>query len=112
MLGKSDASGVAAALFDGVDVTEGAKRGAPGLGGRHAGRDVLVDLLFEVDEDLRLHGAIDVLTPEERAQPQAQPVECATHRYASLTTSPMAADRRFQLSSSRSSCFRPAAVSA
>ena len=104
------------------DWAERAERRGARLRRAHARGDVLVNLLLQVQLDLALQRGVDAVSTEEGREPKAQSIDQSRHGVysaflsasysASRTTRPMAVDSRSQLSSSRASCFRPAAVSA
>ena len=120
---ERDAAHVAALFLDAPDRPERAQRRRAGFVRAHPGRDVLGGLLVHMEIDFRPQGPIEIRPARERPQAQPEPIDPPAHaellsgpcptasRYsASRTTSPIAVDNRSQASSSRASCFRPAAV--
>ena len=75
VLDERDAAGVPALLLDEARRTEGAERGRARLGRGHACRDVLVDLLLEVERDLLLQRLLGVPGAKQRRQAQANLVD-------------------------------------
>ena len=113
---ECDAARIATLLFDESHRTEHADRRRACVGRAHARSDVLVNLLLQVQLNLTLQRRLHAVPVKERREAKAQAVNQSRHGCApysaSRTTRPMAVESRSQLSSSRASCFRPAAVSA
>ena len=127
---ERDAPRVPALLGDPRGRTECPNRGDARLGRIHAAGDVLGDLFVEVKLNLALQRLVHVRSANQRPHAKAYPINPSLHQRpsflrplttpydpfdvdhsASRTTRPIAFDSRSQLSSSRASCFRPAAVS-
>src|SRR5690606_36876736 len=80
-LEPGDAPARAAFFLHPLDAPEGEPRLAPGFPGRRARRDQLLRLPLEVEADFLVELAIDVVGPEDRAEPVPQLApEVAEHR--------------------------------
>src|SRR6516162_8918562 len=114
ILQDASPSSIAALLFDLRDPAHGAHGRAARLFSGHACRNVFVDLLLEMLAKLFFHLLIHLIGMENGAQTQRKGIEPLfdVHIQASFscTMPEMAADTRFQLAVSFSSCLRPSGV--
>src|SRR6185295_370902 len=85
-LDPSRAAHVTALLLDLAQIADDAVGGVAGLGGRHAGGDVLRGLLLQMEAQLGEELRLDPVPAEERAQAQPQKVQSA-HSESLLTPS-------------------------
>ena len=115
VLQEASAASVSALLFDLRDSAQSVQRRVARLFRRHASGHVFLDLLLKMLAQLLFHFFIHLIGMEKSAHTQSQGVEplFEIHVQASLsfTMPEIAAETRFQLAVSFSSCFRPSRVS-